>query len=221
MMIRAQYWILLVLMALLSACDEDNTQELVPTLSHDSLTMTVGEVAEIVVNNAGKIEAKAGTPIIDIESNANVVLVKALSSGNTRVFINADGHRLECDVTIEDVRGGDLTENDEYDFSAELNDETTRFVSPELSLRYDDCGVLIAMDNQHITMESLDMGDVVEFRYSGVLLSGDEIENAQLSVNGKIVNLQSARVERLNNQGVWINMKTSAGAHIVLVVTDC
>ena len=221
MMIRAQYWILLILMALLSACDEDNTQELVPTLSHDSLTMAIGDVAEIVVNNAGKIEAKAGTPIIDIESNANVVLVKALSSGNARIFINADGHRLECDVTINDVRGGDLTENDEYDFSAELNDETSRYVSSQLSMRYDDCGVMIVRESQSIVITSLDKGDEIVFSYKGTLSDATEIQEVMLVVNDERVTLQSARVERLNNQGVWINMKTSAGAHIVLVVTDC
>lgn len=218
---RAQYWILLILMALLSACDEDNTQELVPTLSHDSLTMSIGDVAEIVVNNAGKIEAKAGKPIIDVESNANVVLVKALSSGNARIFINADGHRLECDVTINDVRGGDLTENDEYDFSAELNDETSRYVSSQLSMRYDDCGVMIVRESQSIVITSLDKGDEIVFSYKGTLLDATEIQEVMLVVNDERVTLQSARVERLNNQGVWINMKTSAGAHIVLVVTDC
>jgi len=221
MMTRVQYWILLILMALLSACEEDNTQELVPTLSHDSLTMAIGDVAEIVVNNAGKIEAKAGTPIIDIESNANVVLVKALSSGNTRVFINADGHRLECDVTIEDVRGGDLTEKDEYDFSAELSDETSRYVSSQLSMRYDDCGVMIVRESQSIVITSLDKGDEIVFSYKGTLSDATEIQEVMLVVNDERVTLQSARVERLNNQGVWINMKTSAGAHIVLVVTDC
>lgn len=221
MMTRVQYWILLILMAVLSACEEDNTQELVPTLSHDSLTMSIGDVAEIVVNNAGKIEAKAGKPIIDVESNANVVLVKALSSGNARIFINADGHRLECDVTINDVRGGDLTENDEYDFSAELNDETSRYVSSQLSMRYDDCGVMIVRESQSIVITSLDKGDEIVFSYKGTLLDATEIQEVMLVVNDERVTLQSARVERLNNQGVWINMKTSAGAHIVLVVTDC
>ena len=221
MMTRVQYWILLILMAVLSACEEDNTQELVPTLSHDSLTMSIGDVAEIVVNNAGKIEAKAGKPIIDVESNANVVLVKALSSGNARIFINADGHRLECDVTINDVRGGDLTENDEYDFSAELNDETSRYVSSQLSMRYDDCGVMIVRESQSIVITSLDKGDEIVFSYKGTLSDATEIQEVMLVVNDERVTLQSARVERLNNQGVWINMKTSAGAHIVLVVTDC
>ena len=221
MIARAQYWILLILMAVLSACEEDNTQELMPTLSHDSLTMTVGEVAQIVVNNADNIEAKAGKPIIGVESNANVVLVKALSSGNTRVFINADGHRLECDVKVNDVTGGESTENDEYDFSAELNDETSRYVSSQLSMRYDDCGVMIVRESQSIVITSLDKGDEIVFSYKGTLSEATEIQEAKLVVNDECVKLQSARVEKLNQQGVWISMKTDKGMNIVMVVTDC
>ena len=220
-MTRVQYWILLIFMVVLSACEEDDAQELLPALSHNSLTMAVGDVAQITVDNAQSIEVKVGSPIISVEKKGIVILVTALSHGRTKIYVNADGHRLECDVKIEDVISGGTDENDKYDFSAELSDKTTRFVSPGLSLRYDDCGVLIAMDNQHITMVSLDMGDVVEFRYSGVLLEGANVENAQLSVNGKIVNLQSARVEKLSQEGLWLNLKMSTGSYIVMVVTDC
>ena len=221
MMTRVQYWILLVLMVVLSACDEDNTQELLPALSHNSLAMTVGEVAQITVSNAHLIEAKVGSPIISVEQKGIEILVEALSRGRTKIFVNADGHRLVCDVTIEDAIGGGDADSDKYDFSAELDDSTTRFISPELSLRYDDCGVLIVKGDQHITMVSLDMGDEIKLKYSGVLMEGADVENAQLSVNGKIVELQSARVEKMSQQGVWINMKMRTGSHIAMVVTDC
>lgn len=210
----------MMLVFVVSCGNDDNGIE--PSLSDAQIIMTVGDVAEIVVADADNVSVIAGSKIIDVEVNGAVVRVTALSVGQTAVYVNADGCRLKCDVTVEPMASDNEPEQqpDKDNFANITADGTSRYISPEMSLRYDDCGIMIATENNCMTMTSLDTGDVVAFSYDGDLAEGNSVANARLTENEKVVTLSSTQVIKQNEHGVWIVAKTASGKQIILVVTD-
>lgn len=215
--------ILLVLYALLIvSCSSDN-KEIVPSLSQEEVAMTVGNQTIITVNNADNVSASVSSSVVSVNVIDNSIGITALKAGECNVRITADGHRLQCRVIVVDnstPEEDDSSEPEEdYDFSAELQDATSRYVSTELEIIYG-VGVLFSVENgNNVSILNLDTGDNVNFRFEGNIAMG-VLSNPQLKVQGNVIELTQAKVEQLNASGMWIHITTATNEHITLVVTD-
>ena len=215
--------ILLVLYALLIvSCSSDN-KEIVPSLSQETIAMTIGEHKTVIVNNADNVSASVNSSVVSVNVTDNYITITALKAGECNVRITADGHRLQCRVIVVDnstPEEDDSSEPEEdYDFSAELQDATSRYVSSELEIIYG-VGVLFSVENgNNVSILNLDTGDNVNFRFEGNIAMG-VLSNPQLKVQGNVIELTQAKVEQLNASGMWIHITTATNEHITLVVTD-
>ena len=215
--------ILLVLYALLIvSCSSDN-KEIVPSLSQEEVAMIVGNQTIITVNNADNVSASVSSSVVSINVTDNYITITALKAGECNVRITADGHRLQCRVIVVDnstPEEDDSSEPEEdYDFSAELQDATSRYVSSELEIIYG-VGVLFSVENgNNVSILNLDTGDNINFRFDGNVAMG-VLSNPQLKVQGNVIELTQAKVEQLNASGMWIHITTATNEHITLVVTD-
>ena len=215
--------ILLVLYALLIvSCSSDN-KEIVPSLSQEEVAMIVGNQTIITVNNADNVSASVSSSVVSVNVIDNSIGITALKAGECNVRITADGHRLQCRVIVVDnstPEEDDSSEPEEdYDFSAELQDATSRYVSTELEIIYG-VGVLFSVENgNNVSILNLDTGDNVNFRFEGNIAMG-VLSNPQLKVQGNVIELTQAKVEQLNASGMWIHITTATNEHITLVVTD-
>ena len=215
--------ILLVLYALLIvSCSSDN-KEIVPSLSQEEVAMIVGNQTIITVNNADNVSASVSSSVVSINVTDNYITITALKAGECNVRITADGHRLQCRVIVVDnstPEEDDSSEPEEdYDFSAELQDATSRYVSSELEITYG-VGVLFSVENgNNVSILNLDTGDNINFRFEGNIAMG-VLSNPQLKVQGNVIELTQAKVEQLNASGMWIHITTATNEHITLVVTD-
>ena len=215
--------ILLVLYALLIvSCSSDN-KEIVPSLSQETIAMTVGEHKTVIVNNADNVSASVNSSVVSVNVTDNYITITALKAGECNVRITADGHRLQCRVIVVDnstPEEDDSSEPEEdYDFSAELQDATSRYVSTELEITYG-VGVLFSVENgNNVSILNLDTGDNVNFRFDGNVAMG-VLSNPQLKVQGNVIELTQAKVEQLYASGMWIHITTATNEHITLVVTD-
>lgn len=215
--------ILLVLYALLIvSCSSDN-KEIVPSLSQEEVAMIVGNQTIITVNNADNVSASVNSSVVSVNVTDNYITITALKAGECNVRITADGHRLQCRVIVVDnstPEEDDSSEPEEdYDFSAELQDATSRYVSSELEIIYG-VGVLFSVENgNNVSILNLDTGDNINFRFEGNIAMG-VLSNPQLKVQGNVIELTQAKVEQLNASGMWIHITTATNEHITLVVTD-
>ena len=161
--------------------------------------------------------------MVSVNVTDNYITITALKAGECNVRITADGHRLQCRVIVVDnstPEEDDSSEpEDEYDFSAELQDATSRYVSSELEITYG-VGVLFSVENgNNVSILNLDTGDNINFRFEGNIAMG-VLSNPQLKVQGNVIELTQAKVEQLNASGMWIHITTATNEHITLVVTD-
>ena len=85
----------------ITSCGDDNNEELKPTLSETELVMKVGETAKVFVNNASTIKAVADSEIVTVTVFGNIAEITAVSSGQTTVYVSANGYSLECLVSVK------------------------------------------------------------------------------------------------------------------------
>ncbi len=200
-----------------ASCGGDDRQELVrPVLSQSALSIVEGDEAYLSVSSAQNVTATVSDEnVISVTVSGCDIRVKALSQGMASVKVNADGHWLQCNVTV--IAGP-------YSFLPELDDNTPRFVSESLSLKYSDetPGIIFTRDdgNGIIEIISLDSGAYVVFNPGAAQYGVGALENATLTVNGKSVELSVVIVERYDESGLWLNLDEAVtGKHIVLVLS--
>ena len=143
-----------------------------------------------------------------------IALTAAISSCGHDNSHNNNGEMLP-------TRPGEPTQA-EFDFSKELSDYETRFISPTLSMRYNNGGIIARIDRSETTeikMTDLTNGHEVKFSGTGLDKKG-AIGNPSLTVNGNMLTISSATLEDINKKGVWIHLQTPERNNFVLVITD-
>ncbi len=223
MMQRLSEILLCLFVFAITSCGSDE-KELTPSLGQEELIISEGEQAIITVNNANNVSAVASASNVSVNVSGNRVYITAVKAGECTVRVTADGYRLQCKVVVLDNSKAEEDEpsepEDDYDFSAELQDATSRYVSSELALRYDDIGVAFMVENGNkITIQHLDNGEIVNFRFDGNVALG-VLNNPQLSVNSNVVEIKHAEIKQLNASGMWILITTISNEHITIVLTD-
>ncbi len=118
--------------------------------------------------------------------------------------------------------GGHHSSMPSYTFEPELSDDRCRFVSPDIELYYDNGGILFCRDQEdgRTVYRAVDLqtGSEVLFSMPAGAIKGPVI-SPELAIDGKVVVLSSATVERIEKSGVWIDILTPDNKHSVLVVS--
>lgn len=111
----------------------------------------------------------------------------------------------------------------DYDFSPELTDEETRYVSADFILRYADGGILSQRDEvdgrTRYRLVELSTGRMVEFSCRTPAGAGI-LDDVRLAVDGNDVRISGAHAHRINSAGAWIEILAPGNRHYVLVMTD-
>lgn len=212
-----------LLSGIISSCSDDEPivdpiKQLRPSLSDSILNISVGDSAVLRVLNADTIlSVMTNNPkVIAHEVTDSIIIVKALCEGKVIIVVNTIGARLSCDVRV--VASPIPT----YDFSKELQDTRSRYVSPSLTMNYDTPGTVFSMaQNGIVEVRSLITGDSISFNPGTVELIEGLLHNATLQVNGNDIELQGTTLEKItSDNSMWLNLLDAKGNRIVLVVTD-
>lgn len=218
--------ILIAVYVFLCSCS-NSENDLVPSLSHDVVSIEVGASKVITVANATNVSVTSASSLISLAVTGNQITITALKVGETTIRVNADGTRLQCKVTVVGG-GGDEPENpdepetpnnDDYSYEKELQDATSRYISDDISLKYDQSGVVFAVESNGFIAFSLDYDERVCLTFDGDVAVG-ALNNPHLTVNDVDVEVSEARIEQINEHGTWIHIIATTQEHIVFVVTD-
>lgn len=189
-----------------------------PSLSATSLSLEVGDSAILHVANADTIYlATTNAPnVVSIRIEGVDIIVKALAVGEAKINVGVSGARLMCGVEVYEKT------SIKDDFSAELNDNRCRFVSPTLAIYYDTPGTIFSVeDNRTIEIRDLSTGDYVKFDMGITILAQGPLENASLWINEQKINVNYASLEKYTAEGdMWIHIIDQYGNDMALVVTD-
>ena len=108
----------------------------------------------------------------------------------------------------------------EFDFTPELSDPTTRYVSDDLTMHYDSCGIMVTRTADTIRFVDLEHGNDVVISSPTPLVQGDLAPSTTVIENGKSLPLKSIKVERITESVVYINILTTGNRRIIVAVTD-
>lgn len=212
--------ICVIMLGVLMSCQEDDepSPTLRPALDITELTIEVGDSARLQVCNTDSINfVSTNNPqVISLRIDGTDVVVYALAKGTAIINVGVNGARLKCDVEVVDV------ETPALDFSKELNDSRSRYVSPSLSIYYDTPGTLFSITDENIIeIRDLSTSDYIKFNPGTAQLKEGTLANASLDVNGVNVSLMRATLIRLTPDGsVWFYLIDTYGNNIILAVTD-
>lgn len=127
-----------------------------------------------------------------------------------------------CSSTPEPKRGqlpgsDDDTPDTTYDFTPELQDKSTRFTSPDLTIRYADGGVIATLDNTSSTLSLIDL--TTNHRVDLTIPELHEgTVNATLAIDSSVrTDVSGITVERLTSDAIWISITHADDSHSVLV----
>lgn len=108
----------------------------------------------------------------------------------------------------------------EFDFTQELSDPTTRYVSDELTMRYDSCGIMVTRTDKSIRFVDFERGHDVVISSPTPLVKGNLADGTTVIENGKTLTLQSIKVEQITSSAIYLNIFTAGNRRIIVAVTD-
>ncbi len=106
-------------------------------------------------------------------------------------------------------------------FEPNLSDDTPRYSDGEILLCYSDGGVIMSRsisDPPLYRFVELTTGNELTFQYDSVNAITQFIENPILTVNGSVISLRHAKLEKVSGSTKWISMSKYDKTNIVLVV---
>ncbi len=138
-----------------------------------------------------------------------VILLVTVACNKSRPYDDVDPETLKPSGS-EDTRPS-------YSFEGEIADDRCRFVSEQLSLHYDDAGIIFSSEKSTGTTIYRAIGLATG---NSAELFMNETDEPRLLVNGTEIKIKSAIKEHENEKGAWIHIQTPDYKHIVFVVTD-
>lgn len=215
---RLMLVLLIVVVCIGCSNDDEPIVKPRPSLSATSLNLEVGDSAIIYVDNADSVvSAITDAPqVISLSIDGDNIVVQALAQGEAVITVNTYGARLRCDVVVNSPKAP------QYDFSKELQDYRSRFVSTSMSLYYDTPGTIFSVSSINIIeVRSLITGDNILFNPGEVALKEGTLPNATLQINGNSVELKQATLEHITtDDSMWLNLLDDNNNRIIIVVTD-
>lgn len=188
-----------------------------PRITPTTLTLKEGEQATATVANATEVAVVKNdyTDIFAIETEGLTIIARGLKPGEGAATIKADDSLLTLRVTVTGK-----SNEDEYDFSAELADNRTRFVSERVAIAYDTPGTIVSRRaDGTVEMRDLSNGNHIEFAPGGD--TEGSLTGATLSVNGEAARIEECSLEwKASESDRWYRITTAGSSRpIVLVVT--
>jgi hypothetical protein len=105
----------------------------------------------------------------------------------------------------------------------ETIDISTRFESPQLSIHYDNGGVIASSSTEsgriEYTLTDINSGDIVHFSATGNI-SNNTIVSPRLTINGATINISSAEALSINSTGAGIKLLTPDAVEMIFVMSD-
>ena len=108
---------------------------------------------------------------------------------------------------------------EKFDFTPELSNDALRFTSNDLSLRYDDGGIIFSRSTSgNVTVEIVELatGHSVSFSSESLWDEGP-LKAPSLKINGSEIKITEASIEHINEKSAWIYIHAPKN-HIVLVI---
>ena len=186
----------------MSSCrghDEEPQEAVRPRCEKSSVEVAVGETVRNRIIDASVVEAVSFPDIVDVKVVGTVMHVTGVASGEGVVLLSADGQRLQCRVTVLDVRP-----------------DKPRPESPEI------VGNLLSLssDGRRISVVSLVTGENASFAMEVPLcdVKTGEMEPAGILVNDDRVVMQSCEVAKADADATWVHGITERGDAVWLVI---
>ena len=201
--------LIMISASLLAACSDDKAAvDAEIRLSADSLTLAVGESANVTVACADRIAAAcADTDVATATVAGNVITVTGHRTGHTDIQVaHSRPGTLTIDVTVTAATSG------HEGFDKELADNTSRYVSRDLTMRYGTPGIMVSRNGENIGFVDITTGDKVTF----------DPTTGSLMTNGRAIPLSYIKCERTTPEGdKWYDLtRADTGAQIVIVISD-
>ncbi len=183
-----------------------------PSLEFSNLTIPLGTVQVVEVQNARDVRADHVPPFLEINECGNKMEILGKSIGIGDVNIRADGYLLKLKVEVIDVPVDSGTEELPDDLDKQLEDQSIRMEYGDLLMRYDTPGNLFAISSDHCVAiaQSLVTGTTIRFSSDMPFMdfSGDNlphtITSPSLTINDESVELKRAVVLKATRDRIWL-----------------
>lgn len=110
--------------------------------------------------------------------------------------------------------------DEEYNFTQELSDRASRYVSDGLTLRYDSCGIMVTRTSNSIRFVDLNGENDVIISSKEPFREGDITATTTLIENGQSLPIKSIKTEQLTASSIYLNILTGSDRRIIVAVTD-
>lgn len=97
-----------------------------------------------------------------------------------------------------------------------VTNHSTRFISKDVKMIYDDGGILVAKGSGSISFYNLTTAEEVQYTYTG----NNYADNPSLNVNGLPVQIEKCEILEEKDGDTWIRVITADMDSIEIVVTD-
>ena len=209
----------------MSSCrghDEEPQEAVRPRCEKSSVEVAVGETVRNRIIDASVVEAVSFPDIVDVKVVGTVMHVTGVASGEGVVLLSADGQRLQCRVTVLDVRPDKPRPESPEEIAAQLADASPRFSIGKRIFAYGSVGNLFSLssDGRRISVVSLVTGENASFAMEVPLcdVKTGEMEPAGILVNDDRVVMQSCEVAKADADATWVHGITERGDAVWLVI---
>ena len=206
----------MILVCIATSCHDNKNEPdaLRPTLDDSYITVPVGQVKVVNVNNAIDVLAEHIPSFLEINGNGNKLEIYGKEIGKADVDLRADGYLLKCTVEVIDVP--DIPEEDDdlpKDIDAQLADESIRMGYGDMIIKYDTPGNLFATssDGRTAIVQSLVTGTNMQFFASDSFIDTSEhkvppytLASPSLVIDGRSVELKKAVVHKATATRLWL-----------------
>ena len=189
----------MILVCIATSCHDNKNEPdaLRPTLDDSYITVPVGQVKVVNVNNAIDVRAEHIPSFLEINGNGNKLEIYGKEIGKADVDLRADGYLLKCTVEVIDVP--DIPEEDDdlpKDIDAQLADESIRMGYGDMIIKYDTPGNLFATSSDGRSDSFIDTSEHKVPPYT--------LASPSLVIDGRSVELKKAVVHKATATRLWL-----------------
>lgn len=116
-----------------------------------------------------------------------------------------------CNNRNDDI-GWKLRNPDEENKKEIIENKSTRFISPQVKMVYDNGGIMVKKNDSIISFFNLINGEEAEFKYHE--------EEPILKINGKSTEIKSCEILNRVDSDIWIRLIMIDNDSVEIVVTD-
>ncbi|MCM1093830.1 MAG: hypothetical protein NC421_07745 [Lachnospiraceae bacterium] len=116
-----------------------------------------------------------------------------------------------CNNRNDDI-GWKLRNPDEENKKEIIENKSTRFISPQVKMVYDDGGIMVKKSDATISFFNIINGEEAEFKYVD--------DKPSLKINGKSAEIKTCEILNKEDSDIWLRIIMIDNDSIEIVVTD-